>query len=164
MNITRRQAIGLLAGLAPALQLAGKLRAQTPTSEISAGPFQPTRQSLAAYKIPDWFGKAKFGIWAHWGPQSAAEYGDWYARNIYIQGSKQNLYHVKNYGHPSKFGHTRTSFPPGRRQKFDPEYLMGLYKKAGARYFFSMGVHHDNFDHLELAAHALERGEHGAED
>ena len=23
---------------------------------------------------------------------------------------------------------------------------MGLYKKAGAKYFFSMGVHHDNFD------------------
>ena len=23
---------------------------------------------------------------------------------------------------------------------------MGLYKKAGAKYFMSMGVHHDNFD------------------
>ena len=30
--------------------------------------------------------------------------------------------------------------------KWDPEHLMGLYKKAGAKYFFSMGVHHDNFD------------------
>jgi len=24
--------------------------------------------------------------------------------------------------------------------------LVGLYKKAGAKYFVSMGVHHDNFD------------------
>jgi alpha-L-fucosidase len=145
MHSTRRQAIGMLAALAPAVQLAQKLRADPAASEISAGPFQPTRESLAAYQIPDWFGKAKFGIWAHWGPQSAAEYGDWYARNIYIQGSKQNLYHVKNYGHPSKFGH-KDIVPTWKAAKFDPDYLMGLYKKAGARYFFSMGVHHDNFD------------------
>jgi len=30
--------------------------------------------------------------------------------------------------------------------KFDPDRLMELYKKAGAKYFMSMGVHHDNFD------------------
>ena len=30
--------------------------------------------------------------------------------------------------------------------KFDADNLMSLYKKAGAKYFMSMGVHHDNFD------------------
>ena len=30
--------------------------------------------------------------------------------------------------------------------KWDPDHLMGLYQKAGAKYFFSMGVHHDNYD------------------
>ena len=30
--------------------------------------------------------------------------------------------------------------------QFDPDHLMQLYKKAGAKYFMSMGVHHDNFD------------------
>jgi len=30
--------------------------------------------------------------------------------------------------------------------KWDPEGLMSRYKKAGAKYFVSMGVHHDNFD------------------
>ena len=31
-------------------------------------------------------------------------------------------------------------------EKWDPEALMELYYKAGARYFMSMGQHHDNFD------------------
>jgi alpha-L-fucosidase len=36
--------------------------------------------------------------------------------------------------------------PTWKAEKFDPAYLMSLYKKAGAKYFVSMGVHHDNFD------------------
>jgi hypothetical protein len=32
---------------------------------------------------------AKFGIWAHWGPTSAIGTGDWYARNMYMEGSRQ---------------------------------------------------------------------------
>jgi len=62
-------------------------------------------EGLEAYQVPEWFRDAKFGIWAHWGPQSAAEDGDWYARNIYIQDSPQNKDHVARFGHPSKFGH-----------------------------------------------------------
>jgi len=123
------------------LSLAG---GQSPLA-IADGPFEPTRASLRAYKIPDWFRDAKFGIWAHWGPQSAVEYGDWYARNMYMQGGKQYEYHVKTYGHPSKFGFKDT-IPAWKAEKFDADYLMGLYKKAGAKYFMSMGVHHDNFD------------------
>ncbi len=30
----------------------------------------------------------KFSIWAHWGPQCQPEAGDWYARQIYEEGSK----------------------------------------------------------------------------
>ena len=136
MNITRRSAIGLLAGTAAA-QVAG--------TDIQPGPFQGTRESLAKYRVPEWFRDAKFGIWARWGPQSAPEYGDWYARRMYEEGSKINKYHVQRYGHPSKFGF-KDVIPTWKAEKFDPEHLMGLYKKAGAKYFMSMGVHHDNFD------------------
>ena len=41
---------------------------------------------------------------------------------------------------------------------------MGLYKKAGAKYFFSMGVHHDNFDLWNSKYTALERRQHGTEE
>jgi alpha-L-fucosidase len=113
--------------------------------EIPAGPFQGTRESLKSYRIPEWYRDAKFGIWAHWGPQSSAEAGDWYARQMYIQGSEQNKHHVATYGHPSKFGMKDLDMR-WRGENFDADHLVGLYKKAGAKYFCSMGVHHDNFD------------------
>jgi alpha-L-fucosidase len=142
--MTRRSAAGLLA-IAPALLLPRKSSAQDNLPPIEKGPFDGTAESLRAYAIPEWFRDAKFGIWAHWGPQSAAEDGDWYARNIYIQGSDQNKYHVEKYGHPSKFGH-KDICQLWKGDRFDADHLTQLYKKAGAKYFMSMGVHHDNFD------------------
>ncbi len=72
---------------------------------IASGPFQPTMDSLKQYTCPDWFRDAKFGIWAHWGPQAVPMDGDWYARGIYEQGSKHYKYHLEHYGHPSQFGY-----------------------------------------------------------
>ena len=54
------------------------------------GPYKPTWDSLLQYDAPEWYRDAKFGIWAHWTPQCVPEDGDWYARNMYMQGSKQN--------------------------------------------------------------------------
>ena len=59
--------------------------------------------------------------------------------------SEQNKYHVATYGHPRKFGY-KDIIPTWKADKFDPAHLVSLYKKAGAKYFISMGVHHDNFD------------------
>lgn len=139
MLITRRSVLGVLAAsTASALQLPEGLA-------IAKGPFEGTRPSLEKWRVPDWFQDAKFGIWAHWGPQSAAEYGDWYARRMYEEGGAQYKYHVQTYGHPSKFGF-KDVIATWKADQFDPDALMDLYKKAGAKYFVSMGVHHDNFD------------------
>ncbi|MBV9296634.1 MAG: alpha-L-fucosidase [Acidobacteriaceae bacterium] len=145
MTITRRTAVRFLAGGIPALSLRAVQPELSPGIEIEKGPFQGTRKSLSNYEIPEWFRDAKFGIWAHWGPQSAIEDGDWYARNMYMEGSPQYNYHVKTYGPPSKFGYKDT-IPAWKAEKFEPAELIRLYKKAGAKYFMSMGVHHDNFD------------------
>ncbi len=142
MTLTRRKALKLSAAAAAAgISFAQGEKEFT----IAKGPFDGTRESLKAYKIPEWFRDAKFGMWAHWGPQSAAEDGDWYARNIYIQDSPQYKFHVDHYGHPSKAGF-RAVIPTWRASDFDPGYLVSMYRKAGAKYFVSMGVHHDNFD------------------
>ena len=109
------------------------------------GPFKPTTYSLKNYQTPDWFRDAKFGIWAHWGPQSVPRAGDWYARNMYVPGSAQYDHHLKHYGHPTVSGY-KDIIPLWTAEKFDPDALMKLYVKAGAKYFVSMGVHHDNFD------------------
>jgi alpha-L-fucosidase len=113
--------------------------------QIPPGPFAGSRDSLNAYRVPDWFADAKFGIWNHWGPQSAAEYGDWYARRMYVEGEPQYKHHLEHFGHPSKTGFVDV-IKSWKADKFDADYLMGLYKKAGAKYYMSMGCHHDNFD------------------
>ena len=136
--------MGLLAGALPALRWP-RAHAGAIAPPIEPGPFQPTRASLESWQVPEWYRDAKFGIWAHWGPQSAPEAGDWYARQMYQQGHEQYLHHAANYGHPSKFGF-KDVIPTWKAERFDPAALMRLYRKAGARYFVSMGVHHDNFD------------------
>jgi alpha-L-fucosidase len=166
MSITRRKALSLISGV-PALLAWRNLRAaesflnsaarfdqapaaipassKNPDLAIAPGPFKGTRESLREWQVPEWYRDAKFGIWAHWGPQSAVGYGDWYARNMYIQGNKQYEYHVKTYGHLTRVGF-KDLIPTWTADKFDPDHLLGVYKKAGAKYFCSMAVHHDNFD------------------
>ena len=101
-------------------------------------------ESLKQYECPEWFRDAKFGIWAHWGPQAVPMDGDWYARGMYEPGNKHYKYHLEHYGHPSQFGY-KDIIPLWKAEKWDPDRLMRLYKKAGAKYFVSMGSHHDNF-------------------
>ncbi len=112
---------------------------------IAKGPFKPTWESLYNYKTPDWFRDAKFGMWAHWGPQCAPEAGDWYARAMYQEGSRQYKMHLEKYGHPSVFGF-KDVINKWKGENWDPEELVGLYKSAGAQYFMAMANHHDNFD------------------
>ena len=135
------------------LLAAGSLSAQTkyqvPVSEadepMAQGKFQPTWESLVNYKTPEWFRNAKFGIWAHWGPQCVEGSGDWMARNLYIEGSREYKYHVEHYGHPSEVGF-KDILPLFKAEKWDPDKLVAFYKELGAQYFFALGNHHDNFD------------------
>ncbi len=112
---------------------------------IAGGPFEPTASSLKTYEAPEWFRDAKFGIWAHWGPQAVARSGDWYARWMYVPGHPHYTHHLEHYGHPSEFGY-KDIIQLWKAEKLDTEALMDLYVAAGAKYFVSMGVHHDNFD------------------
>jgi len=115
---------------------------------IAQGPFMPSWESLQNYKVPEWYRDAKFGIWAHWGPQCQPEHGDWYARIMYIEGSDDYKYHVEKYGHPSKFGF-KDVINEWKAENWDPEHLVNLYKNAGAKYFFALANHHDNFDNYD---------------
>ncbi len=159
MQMTRREAIRLTAAGASAAQL---VHGQAAPS-IAPGPFQGTRESLHTYRVPEWFRDAKFGIWAHWGPQSAPEYGDWYARNMYIQGHRQYKYHVQNYGHPSKFGF-KDIIPTWKAEKFDPDGLMVALQEGGREVLRQHGRAPRQLRPVELQAQQLECGEDGPEE
>lgn len=113
---------------------------------MATGPYEPTWESLRAYETPEWFRDAKFGIWAHWGPQCVEGTGDWMARSLYFEGDGVANYHRKHYGHPSEFGF-KDVLPLFRAENWNPEELVRFYKEeVGAEYFFALGNHHDNFD------------------
>jgi alpha-L-fucosidase len=120
--------------------------------EIQAGPFAPTWESLRSYECPEWFRDAKFGIWAHWGPQCVPLCGDWYARRLYMPGDWAYHHHWRVYGHPSQVGY-KDIIARWKAERFDPEGLMDRYVAAGAKYFVAQAVHHDNFDNWDSRHH-----------
>ncbi len=113
--------------------------------QVESDKFIGTAESLKAYKCPVWFRDAKFGIYTMFGLFCVPEFDDWYGRYMYEEGSFTYRHHVKKYGHPSEFGY-KDFIDIWEVDKFDPDALMKLFKKAGARYFASCAVHHDNFD------------------
>ena len=117
-----------------------------PPLEIESGRFSTDWDTLSRYyNVPEWWREAKFGAWSHWDPQSAAEYGDWYARGMYIPRNEQYRYHLEHYGRPSEYGY-KDLCNDWVIDRWDPDELMQLYIRMGARYFLAMGNHHDNFD------------------
>ena len=148
-DFDRRKFVAGGAGLLAAARAAVGQQGAYPDGNFAGGPimgpFRPNWESLKSYRFPDWFRDAKFGIWAHWSPQCVPEQGDWYARGMYIQGSSQYNYHVKTYGHPSQFGYKDVCHI-WRAENWNPEELIRLYAKTGARYFVALANHHGNFD------------------
>ena len=114
---------------------------------IYPGPFEPTWESIEKNYPgdPDWLREAKFGIWVHFGPQASGASGDWYARKLYIPGTKAYENHLKQYGHPSSSGYMDV-LRDWNPSKLDPAQLTEIYRDAGAKFLMIQGVHHDNFD------------------
>ena len=157
MKITHALLTALLLAPTAALHAADKTDytkwpMETMAVPIAAGPCEPNWTSLGDhFKVPAWWRQAKIGMWLHWGPQSVGEDGDWYAKWIYMPqhawGAYTRVYphHLERVGHPSASGY-KDALLLWKAEKWDPDRLMALYKRAGARYVIGQGMHHDNFD------------------
>lgn len=106
----------------------------------------------SAYAVPDWFRDAKFGFWSHWGVQCVPERGDWYGRQMYIQGNHVYDHHLETYGHPADFGFIEF-IGRWRAERWEPASLTEKFRRAGARYVMAMANHHDNLDNFDSAHH-----------
>lgn len=112
---------------------------------IAQGPFTDSWDSLQHYQVSEWYRKAKFGIFIHWGVYSVPAFGnEWYPRNMYIQGSPEFEHHVKTYGPQKDFGY-KDFIPMFDAPKFDPDAWADLFKNAGAKYVVPVAEHHDGF-------------------
>jgi alpha-L-fucosidase len=144
--MNRRNALKLGASAIAGLYLSPLLgQSSIINAVVNQDLFQPTWDSLKKYQVPDWFRDAKFGMWAHWGPQCQPEAGDWYGRGMYQEDSRQYKFHLEKYGHPSKFGF-KDVINVWKADNWNPEELVNLYKDSGAKYFMAMANHHDNLD------------------
>ncbi len=141
--------IAVCALLSPAIAFAQdtlSVKISEKAEPMMTGTFQPTWQSFAEnYQVPEWFRDAKFGIWAHWGPQCVEGSGDWMARRLYMEGTDAYKHHLENYGHPSEFGF-KDVLPLFKAENWNPDKLVAFYKEVGAKYFVAMANHHDNYD------------------
>nr|WP_266171233.1 alpha-L-fucosidase [Dyella subtropica] len=117
-------------------------------AQVGRGPFQPDWQSLTAYRTPDWYRDAKFGIFIHWGVYSVAAYkGEWYPRHMYErEGEYANYYQhqVDTYGPMPQVGY-KDLIPRFKAEHFDPAAWAKLFRTAGARYVVPVAEHHDGF-------------------
>lgn len=112
---------------------------------IDQGPYHDTWSSLTDFAMPEWFTKAKFGIFIHWGLYSVPAYrNEWYSRNMYIQGTPEYEHHIRTYGAHKDFGY-KDFIPMFTAEKFDPDYWAETFSQAGARYVVPVAEHHDGF-------------------
>lgn len=120
-------------------------RVEKPATDVPVeqGKYTASWEGTAGWECPEWFKDVKFGIWAHWGPQCQAEQGDWYARSMYYEG--ENGWFNRTYGTDKNLGFKEV-IRDWKADKWNPAYLIERYYKAGARYFMTLGQHHDNFD------------------
>jgi alpha-L-fucosidase len=107
--------------------------------------YEPTWESLRQYSVPPWFMEAKLGIFIHWGIYSVPGFAnEWYARNMYQQGSPEFKHHQEKWGDHTKFGY-KDFIPMFKAEQFDANAWVDLFKKAGAQYVVPVAEHHDGF-------------------
>ena len=126
------------------------------------GPYHADWDSLATHPVPAWYAQKRLGIFLHWGVFSVPAYHDWYARNMYIQGSEEYNYHLAHYGAHKDFG-WKDFVPMFTMEKFDPDEWVKLFTEAGAEYIVPVAEHHDGFQNYrsELSHwNAAEMGPH----
>ncbi|WP_111984148.1 alpha-L-fucosidase [Dyella jiangningensis] len=112
------------------------------------GPMQPDWQTLTAYRTPDWYRDAKFGIFVHWGVYSVPAFkGEWYPRHMYEregENSDRYRHQLATYGPMPKVGY-KDLIPMFKAEHFDPQAWAKLFHDAGARYVVPVAEHHDGF-------------------
>ena len=103
--------------------------------------------SLNARPVPQWFGKAKFGIFIHWGLYSVpgytgkGQYAEWYRQQLNDPNHPARAFHDRVYG-----GKKYEDFVSGfTAELFDAKQWAKLFKDAGAKYINLVSKHHDGF-------------------
>ncbi|MHA1871436.1 MAG: alpha-L-fucosidase [Promethearchaeota archaeon] len=132
--------------------------------------YKPEIDSIKGHKVPDWFNKAKLGIFIHWGLFSVPAfaptgygtivdiirkhgwgfhyshnpYAEWYQNTLRIEDSPTYKFHQEHYGHDFKYSDFAKIFNRELEQ-WRPDAWVNLFKEIGAKYIVLVTKHHDGF-------------------
>ncbi|XP_025781396.1 tissue alpha-L-fucosidase [Puma concolor] len=136
---SRAVGAGLVLLLLPVLLRAAYVRGFRPQPR-----YTPDWQSLDSRPLPEWFDKAKFGVFVHWGVFSVPAWGsEWF------------WWHWKGEGLPQYEQFMSDNYPPGfsyadfgpqfTARFFNPDSWADLFQAAGAKYVVLTTKHHEGF-------------------
>ena len=131
--------------------------------------YYPTKKSIKQHQVPEWFHDAKLGIFIHWGLYSVPAwartgidlveltkeegmegnfrnnpYAEWYLNSLRIAGTPTQEYHREHYGEDFEYDDFVPMFNEAI-QKWSPDEMADLFKRAGAQYVVLVTKHHDGF-------------------
>lgn len=130
-------------------------KAQIQTTDLQLNPeikttkiVEPTWESIEERGYPEWFDKAKLGIFIHWGVYSVPS---WTGKEGYSEWAYKAW--RGNEGRPVDFGKrvygedtTYEDFVPMfKAELFEPTEWAELFKDAGAKYVILTSKHHDGY-------------------
>ncbi|GGK74752.1 alpha-L-fucosidase [Sphaerisporangium melleum] len=167
MGLARIRSLPGLSAIGIATIVTAALTPPVPAAADEPAPSAVTRYEATWDSVnqhpaaPEWFKDAKFGIYFHWGAFSTPAFGsEWYGRDMYRSGSRENQHHIATYGNPAEWGYDRfinggtdkngnhVQFAPkltSEGGKFDPDEWAKLFRDAGAKFSGPVAEHHDGF-------------------
>jgi len=119
--------------------------------------YEASWESIDSRPIPDWFSKAKFGIFIHWGPYSVpawtpkGTYSEWYqywmqnktlSGNGDFTGNEVYDFHVNRYGKDYSYYNFGKEF---KAELFNADDWADIFVRSGAKYIVATSKHHDGY-------------------
>ncbi|XP_026742726.1 alpha-L-fucosidase-like [Trichoplusia ni] len=107
--------------------------------------YKPIWSDLDTRPLPEWYDKAKIGIFIHWGVFSVPSFGsEWFWINW--KASKNNKKYIDFMKNNYPPGFTYQEFAPMfTAEFFDPTAWAQLFAKSGAKYVVLTSKHHEGF-------------------
>ena len=128
--------------------------------------YLPTTTSLATRPVPEWYGKAKLGVFIHWGLYSVPAwatptttpdkvkdwhhfyknnpYAEWYLNTLRIAGSPTQLHHKEVYG--ANYDYYSFADSLSRQTKdWNADSWAEVFQDIGARYVVFTTKHSDGY-------------------
>jgi alpha-L-fucosidase len=138
----------------------------TPVGAFAQKVYLPTTKSLATRPVPQWHGKAKLGIFIHWGLYSVPAwatpittpdkvkdwhhfyknnpYAEWYLNTLRITGSPTKQHHKEVYGADYDYYSFADSLSHKTRD-WNADSWAEIFHDIGARYVVLTTKHHDGY-------------------